>query len=146
MHKIIITSSKFEGSLEFEMDDKEMVRLFRNNATLDEKQQAWFAENFPITLQRLNDMVRKFPTIKAELVATDLSFENFWNSYDHKVGNKPRTLKLWDKMSDGQKLKALQTIPAYDYYLKVNPQIQRLYPETYLSQQRYETDYKKLLK
>ena len=146
MHKIIITSSKFDGSLEFEMDDTETVRIFKNNANLDEKQQQWFAENFPITLTRLNTMLKSFPSLKAELVEADLSFENFWKTYDHKVGHKKRGEKLWNKLSDAKKLQALASIPGYNNYLFQHPNIQRMYPDTYLYQKRFETDYKKLVK
>lgn len=146
MHKIIITSTKFEGSLEFEMDDQEMVRLFRNHATLDEKQQAWLSENFPITLKRLNAMLSGFRSLTGELIQTDLSFDNFWDTFDYKIGNKKRAQKLWKELSDADKLKAIQTIPAYEYYLKMKPAIEKLYPETFLSQRRFETDYKKLVR
>lgn len=145
MHKIIITSTKFDGSLEFELDDQEMVRLFKNNATLDENQEQWLSENFPITLARLNGMVHNFKSLKAELVEADLSFENFWNTYNYKVGSKARAEKLWNKLTDAVKLKVFSVLPSYEYFLKIKNQ-EKAYPTTFLNEERYENEFKTSLK
>ncbi len=55
------------------------------------------------------------------------SFENFWDDYDKKVGDKTKIVKLWSKISDGDKLKIREYIPRYkkaqpDKRFRKNPQ------------------------
>lgn len=143
MHKIIITSTKFSGSLEFEMEDDQVVRIFRNLAVLDDKQQKWLGENFPITLDRLNAMVRDFKSLKAELVEMDLSFDNFWDKYGLKR-NRINAEKWWNKLKDADKLLALKNLNPYFAFLERNPHQAKMYPDTYLNpnQRKFENDYR----
>ncbi|MAX23414.1 MAG: hypothetical protein CMJ19_02825 [Phycisphaeraceae bacterium] len=143
MHKIIITSTKFNGSLEFEMDDTGTVKLFKNFADLDSNQLDWFSGNFPITLDRLNALIRKSKNLKAELVEADLSFDHFWNKYGMKR-NRIRAEKWWNKLKDADKIMALRNLDAYEAYLQRNPQQAKLYPDTYLNpnERKFENDYK----
>lgn len=55
------------------------------------------------------------------------SFENFWDDYDKKIGNKEKLSRLWDKLSDDDKLKIKAYIPRYkaaqpDKRFRKNPQ------------------------
>lgn len=63
----------------------------------------------------------------------DLSFEVFWNTYECKVGKKDRVKRKWEAMEAGERVKALQYIKKYRYYLAQHPHIQQIYPETYLN-------------
>jgi hypothetical protein len=86
--------------------------------------------------------VSMLPFVKVEQVPTDLSFNAFWEKYAYKVGRKERTMKLWAGMNDLDRIKCLNSIPAYNYYLTTKPSMERLYPETYLNQRRYESQFK----
>lgn len=143
MHKIIITSEKFTGSLEFEMEDDQVVKVFRNSADLTPEQIAWFSHNFPITLDRLNDLIKRARFLNAELVEMDLSFLNFWEKYGMKR-NKIRAERYWKKLSDADKLLALKNLTPYFAYLERNPQQAKMYPDTYLNpvERKFENDYK----
>ena len=79
---------------------------------------------------------------KVTKITVDLSFAAFWNAYTYKVGNKPRTEKLWEKLSDVDKAQAMKSIPVYDQFLAMHPNQDKAYPETYLSQRRFENNYK----
>jgi hypothetical protein len=79
--------------------------------------------------------------LKIEPVADDLSFEAFWDKYGYKIGHIKRARKLWDAMTDVEKAKCLASIPRYKAYCASHPHIQVLYPETYLSQRRWENEY-----
>ena len=78
--------------------------------------------------------------IRIDLVPDNLTFEHFWNSYGNKVGDKKRTQKLWDNLPDSDRVAALAKIKAYDIWLSKNT-IAKVYPETYLSQRRWENDF-----
>lgn len=101
----------------------------------------YLSRNIPATEEELKQMASRW---KCELIEMpmDLSFDNFWNTYNYKIGNKARAEKLWSKMSDADKTKALMAIPKYERYLKTKNNMEKAYPETYLSQKRYENTFK----
>jgi hypothetical protein len=72
----------------------------------------------------------------------DLSFDGFWNSYAYKVGNKLRTEKLWNRLTEPEKAMAMKSIRIYDQFLAMKTNQAKAYPETYLSQRRFENNYK----
>lgn len=75
-------------------------------------------------------------------VPLDLSFEKFWNTYNYKVGNKGKAQKLWKLLNQEDKIKALCRVTSYNYFLQINPNTEKIYPERYLSQRRFENEYK----
>lgn len=79
---------------------------------------------------------------KIQEVPLDLSFNSFWDKYGHKVGNMGRAKKLWKLLNLEDKTKAMCNITSYNYYLQMNPNIEKIYPERYLSQRRFENEYK----
>jgi hypothetical protein len=91
------------------------------------------------TLQRF---VAVKPERKLLLVPEDLSFQRFWETYGHKVGKKARVEKLWNALSEGDKIKCLAAIPRYKAWLAQRPNMEMLYPETFISQRRFENTFK----
>lgn len=144
MHKIIVTSEKFTGSLEFELEDDQVVKIFRNQADLNPKQLQWLCENFPITLDRLNAWLKAANgSLKAELVEMDLSFDTFWEKYGMKR-NKIRAERYWNKLKDADKLLALKNLNPYHAFLERNPQQAKMYPDSYLNpnERKFENQYR----
>jgi hypothetical protein len=82
-----------------------------------------------------------FGKLKMESVPTDLSFEAFWNAYGNKIGKKTRSQELWKLLSDADKQAALIGVKKYKQWKHQNPSVQMLYPETFLSQRRFENEY-----
>lgn len=74
-------------------------------------------------------------------VPQDLSFEAFWTRYAYKVGKKERAKKIWQAMTDHEHAAALLAIQKYNAYLINHPTIERAYPETWLSQRRWENSF-----
>ena len=130
----------------FAYDQAGHMLNFACDAQLNEMQRDWLRNRFPMSQDDLTLLVHDSKTLTVQLVAADLSFDYFWETYDYKVGNKPRTKKLWDKLPESDKLKAIETIAPYRYYLATRPTMEQLYPETYLNQRRFESNYKKLAK
>ena len=77
-----------------------------------------------------------------EAVPQDLSFTAFWEKYGYKIGNKTRAMKEWTALNTADRIKCLRAIPQYHQYLKNKPNIDRLYPETFLHQRRFENQFK----
>ena len=75
--------------------------------------------------------------VKVSKVEEDLSFDNFWKVYNYKVGNKKRAERLWQRLTDDQKAKAITHLKSYESFLIMNPGLAKLYPETYLNQERW---------
>ena len=64
-----------------------------------------------------------------------IPFQQFWDLYDKKVGDKSRCEKKWHSLSDAERQKIIDTVPAFKKSIK---DIQYLpYPETYLNQKRW---------
>lgn len=145
LERYSLVSTQFRGSLVFAYR-KGVLTEFVNDAELNEQQLAWFHARFPMLLDQLATLIHDSRTVTVTRLATDLRFETFWDAYAYKVGHKARAEKLWDKLSDVDRQMALDSIIGYNYYLMCRPNMERLYAETYLSQRRFETDYRALAK
>jgi hypothetical protein len=57
------------------------------------------------------------------------------------VGNKTKAKKLWTELSDADKTLALNKLPLYKRFIQVKG-IETVYPERYISQRRFENEFK----
>ncbi len=77
------------------------------------------------------------PKIRIMPMQQDLSFANFWNTYSHKHGSKPRAEKIWNALNDADKALALVKIKKYLFDL-ANSNIEQAHASTWLGQRRWE--------
>jgi hypothetical protein len=82
------------------------------------------------------EWLNRLKGLKAEPMSEDLSFIRFWNTYSYKVGKKARAERLWETLSPVDRQRALDFIGQYNAHLTVSNHA-RLYPETYLAQERW---------
>jgi hypothetical protein len=75
-----------------------------------------------------------------DVTNADYSFWRFWALYDYKVGNKARVMKKWTLLPEGDRILALGAIPRYKRFAE-GKHIDRVYPETYIDQRRWENEY-----
>ncbi len=99
----------------------------------------WILHTIPATE---NDLGEIGTIAIVEPIPQDLSFNVFWEAYAHKIGDKTRTLKLWAALTEEDRIKCLRSIPRYNQWLKQRPSMERLYPETFLKQERYRNEFK----
>lgn len=146
LFKVIITGPKIEGTIVIELDAEGTLRKLSNDADLNDRQKEWLSNNFPMTLEKINEMVAA-GYIKAKVIECQISFESFWEKYNYKLGKK-EAKRFWDKLTEGDQIVAFMNIDPYDFYLIKNPQIQKLYPASYLNphNRKFENDYKALVK
>ncbi|MEO0337607.1 MAG: hypothetical protein AAF242_00190 [Bacteroidota bacterium] len=104
------------------------------------EQQEWLWRFIPRNLTKLSTY-KNNPDISYKSVELDLSFQRFWNDYQNKKGNKARAEKLWLGLSKEDRIKALDGIKKYNYFLATQTAMNKAFPETYLSQRRYENEY-----
>ncbi len=134
--KYLLSTNKLKGELLFEYGEDGIIAEFTCQAKLTEEQLIWLSKNFPVTESTLISQSKRFGW-QLKKIEEDLSFESFWERYNHKVGNKKRAERLWNQLSKKEKAKAMAFLKRYESYLNQNPGIAKLYPETYLNQQRW---------
>jgi len=77
-------------------------------------------------------------------VDADLSFERFWNEYDHPR-DKYRCEPLWNKLNDAERQYVFYNLAAYKRYMKLNASwYMQLLPETYLKAKNWHDEWDKL--
>lgn len=136
----LLTSSRFKGQILFKYHLNGGLEAFEIQAELTEVQRTWLYHNFPLIDADLMHIAKaKGSTMKVVEVPADLSFEKFWKTYRHKVGKLERAKKLWEALPEAEKVSALNYIPTYDLFLD-KTLINKCYPETYLSQKRWNND------
>ncbi len=107
---------------------------------LTRAQSSWFWGVFlPIDESEIKFIKNKQVVILP--ILAKLSFADFWNTYAYKVGNKGKAEKLWHGLSDADRTKCFNSIARYKQHL-ANNNIDTLYPERYLSQRRFDNEYK----
>lgn len=109
-----------------------------------EKEAVYFClMRIPITEDGLSQLsTMTYGTIQVQQVPNDLSFNAFWELYAYKIGNKNRCITLWTALTEPDRIQCLRKIPQYLQYLRQKPHMEKLYPETFLKQRRFEAEYK----
>ncbi len=138
--KYVLTHEKINGGLKLEYFPNGMIRMFEFDCEISQELWDFIMNEFPTEESCLKGQRFKNFVIASPL--EDISFAAFWNAYNYKVGNKTRAEKLWNLLSDVQKMQVLIRIKAYNVFLMAHPAQERLYPETFLFQRRWENEFK----
>lgn len=96
----------------------------------------FFFLNVPFMENHL-EQYKKQQHVEIREVDQDLSFEAFWNAYDYKVDKKSTCTRIWNALTDVEKVKALAYIPKYNQHLLLT-NVGRKYPSTYLNSRVWE--------
>ena len=123
----------------FKFDLNGFLIAFETNLVINRGTYHYFKKYFPFEQKELQHFTAA-AEFKVDELLQDFSFQSFWNTYANKKGNKPRAQKLWKALNDVEKAKALNYIKKYDNDLIMNQGIQKLYPETYLAQKRFNNE------
>jgi hypothetical protein len=138
MKKYLVTHKKSKITFLFVFDKNEVIIEYKSDFVSNSKTADFLKEHFPFESKAL-DYFKKSMHFNLELVEQDLSFKAFWVAYSNKVGNKVRSEKIWNALTPTDQAKALSYIKRYDNLL-LQGNIQKLYPETYLYQKRYDNE------
>lgn len=142
VNKYIVTSTEYEGEVVFGYHPvSELLNGFYVKAEITEEQHSFFLSNL---CQKEAEFLDKFrnSNLTVKKMPANLSFERFWSEYNYKVGNKKKAEDTWKKMTDADKVAALERIPAYKNWLSKKPNTDMVYPERYLSHRRFENEFK----
>lgn len=143
MKHFILTSTAFTGSIEYKYCEDGYLISYKYDATMSQKQREFILRKMPLTIHGFQDLIGKSKTLNVEEVQTDMSFDNFWNLYDKKI-NRKRCMPIWDKLSDADKLKCLNSIAQYIKYLHRTGYRDQKDPDGYLRDRLFETEWNKI--
>jgi hypothetical protein len=104
---------------------------------------SWLLTQIPRQQEQLMEFLGKYAArLKGEMIPADLSFNAFWNLYDYKVGKKDKTVQLWTALTEAERTACLRAIPRYRQWLSQRPSMERLYPQIFLHQRRWENEFR----
>ena len=135
LETIYIVTGKKTGQITFKFNLNGDLILFKyDGEPLSPEQKAWMYPRIPISEKEMRKWyaIKNFTITKGE---PDLSFENFWKTYDEKQKKIP-TQKLWDKLSNDDKFNAIAYIKRYNNTLRLKGTAKAL-PDTYIRQKRW---------
>ena len=139
IRKFRITTVSDPITLTVSFDEDKLICI-ELPAGMDDGRKVKFLAIMPVTFDLFIYWIESKHFVIVEVPA-DLSFEAFWTKYNYKVGKKERAKKLWQVMTDEEHASALFAIAKYNSYLINHPTIERAYPETWLSQRRWENSF-----
>ena len=134
MKRYSITSEKFAGEFTVVYDDRrELASIDMSQAELTVKQKNWLMANKLSTEEKLFEMQRQSKWMKIVLIPESIvTFEMFWQRYDDKLNSsKKRTKQKWDKMKEGERVKAFNFIGRY--FASIPQGTRKKNAETYLN-------------
>lgn len=141
MPTYILTNKENDFECVFTYSENGLLKAFELRSEMSEKNHIAFLQYDFSKQEALQKFASKNTNRKLELVPEDLSFERFLETYNHKVGKKERAQKLWEALTTKEKITCLNTIPRYKAWLAFR-NIETLYPETFLSQKRFQNEYR----
>jgi hypothetical protein len=147
MKNYIIQGRMFTGYISYDSEGLlELVRVApRNTETPYADRMAateWLLANVPVAQEQLPTFVSRLKGHgEVKEIPADLTFSAFWEKYAYKVGKKARAEKLWSQLTETEKGAAMLCVPRYEMWLLQHQGIQKLYPETFLAQRRWENEY-----
>lgn len=100
-----------------------------------------FLQELPMADGDMEVLAKKYRSLTIKPVPIDLSFERFWTDYDYKVGSKSKCEKIWEKLTKGDKIKALAAIHKFKAW-SLQKGYDMPYPERYLTHKRFNNQLK----
>ncbi|PKP26614.1 MAG: hypothetical protein CVU03_03500 [Bacteroidetes bacterium HGW-Bacteroidetes-2] len=139
-----IKAKNSDALLEFKYDLNGNLTQFKIlEGVLSAQQMRWLFSNgnFPAIEPFMHShwIAKLKPHFEITIGEPDLSFESFWNAYNHKV-KKVMAENAWKRLSTRDKMNALAGIKSYDNYLK-RKGVAKAHPSTYLNQRYWEDNY-----
>lgn len=87
---------------------------------------------------RLKSIANEDANVNEDINTINIEFDVFWNLYNKKVGDKKDCIKKWNKLTDIDRQKIIDTLPKFLSNIK-DKQFQA-HPSTYLNQERWNDE------
>jgi len=93
--------------------------------------------HFPAHTDILQQWIKsKFKNVRISSLERDLSFKTFYDAYNYKVSKRKTAERIWEKMNDVERAKAIDYIKSYEIHL-IKTSINKKCPETYLNSEMW---------
>lgn len=138
MKRYIVNSEAFLGYILLGYDGW-LVQL-EINGELTEQQIEAFYKLLPMHQKGVSvfrKQIAQNGTASVEEYKEGLTFDYFWDCYNYKAGNKKRSERCWNKLNNINRNRAVFYLGRYEQELKSKPHQQKMYADTYLTQQRW---------
>lgn len=143
MRKFLISSPKFSGNIEMVFNQEGvLMSVSFVNASLTIGQIQFVLKHTPAVMDGLNGS----EAFKGAIIAEDtyeITFEMWFDKYNFKRNKKPAE-KIWAKMNTVDKVLAYYNTDSYLRHLKNTEWQNQMYPDTYLRNEHYRTEWDKL--
>ena len=144
MKKLLLSSPQFSGEIEVLYDENLVLSVIdMSRSSLTETQIEYLVKKIPASYN--NDFLKAFGTTRLSVTEEKftITFEMFYEAYNLKR-NAARCVKVWDRLSKSDQIKAFYGVKIYLRYL-ANETYRRSQadPETYLSKRYWESDWSK---
>lgn len=142
MQKFILISKRITGWIEYYFNKSGVLTGYQVKAEMSKEDMVKVAELLPASVDGLKRMADK---TGAE-IRTDhpeLTFERWYELFDVQR-NRDRAAKLWAQLSEKDRLRCFISLEGYKRYCKNNPWYTPQYPDTWLRNRQFETEWDKL--
>jgi uncharacterized protein YdaU (DUF1376 family) len=96
------------------------------------------AKNNPLVNPNKSQTITQTKPLQSSIRYINISFNNFWDLYDKKVGDKNKAEKMWNKLKDQDRESIMKYIPKY--ILSQPEKKFRLHPTSFLNQNGWESE------
>ena len=129
----IIVTGKAEGDVLLKYDSEGTLIGYTHRMQWDQKQTVYFLQRVPLVWGGVKHATATFNgALTFVEQVREVTFQMFWLKYDDMVmSSKKRTLAKWNKMSQGDQIKAYNYITKYFNSLPTG--VRKKYAETYLN-------------
>lgn len=124
-------------------------RTFGTLRSVELSKANWGEDEITIVLRHANklrtetDFIQKMKEKDVDFdyleMPKDLRFEFFWNAYGYKKGKIAQTMKLWEALTDAEKIEVLLYIPKFKESKKIDKTAMP-YASTFLNQKYWLAD------
>ena len=134
MKKFALTAATFTGEITFGYDDQSRLISFNIAADLSQEQHTWILQKLPLTVAEMEEKIKRISSFKVVEVLLSVTFDMFWDTYNDKIrSSKKKSLKIWDKLTPTDQVKAHTYIHTYIHtYNRHRGNAEKKYAETYL--------------
>lgn len=140
MRTLILTHDKMPGEIELRYDNRPCICTLIIRGEPKPETIQWAVNHMPVTPDEGLPIFRR-NGFKVTEVQQEITFELFWDTYKQKV-KRDRCVKLWERMSQAERIRAYNGIAVYFRHLSENTWKSKADPETYLRNKYWLNEYK----
>jgi hypothetical protein len=145
----ILTSPKWEGEIRLKYHENGFLQTAQMPDVIDVNAARHMATIFPLHVSVLEWFQKNALTVKIRKIATDTSFELFWEKYNNRRGSKILCQQYWDGLkktlnrrpiNESDRQDVMRTLPGFvARYRGAQKEWQPL-AQTYLHQRLFEAE------